>query len=121
MHVFTRVPEQYREKARKYTSYNDAYGAGMIQHDEHVGMSLARLEAMGIADNSIVIYSRDNGVEHSMFPHGGTTPFRSEKMTTWEGGVRVPMLVRWPGRILMRATTRQPGPARRSPSRRAPA
>ena len=99
MHVFTRVPEQYRERVRKYTSYNDAYGAGVIQHDEEVGTILKRLDAMGIADNTIVIYSSDNGVEHSTFPHGGTTPFRSEKMTTWEGGVRVPMLVRWPGRI----------------------
>jgi hypothetical protein len=48
---------------------------------------------------TIVICSSDNGVEHSTFPHGGTTPFRSEKMTTWEGGLRVPMMVRWPGRI----------------------
>ena len=71
----------------------------MIQHDEQVGTILHRLDAMGIADNTIVIYSSDNGVEHSTFPHGGTTPFRSEKMTTWEGGVRVPMMVRWPGRI----------------------
>ena len=99
MHVFTRVPPKYQEKAREFTSYNDLYGAGMLQHDEDVGTILKRLEAMGIADNTIVIYSSDNGVEHSTFPHGGTTPFRSEKMTTWEGGVRVPMMVRWPGRI----------------------
>ena len=99
MHTFTRVPEKYREKAREFTSYNDAYGAGVIQHDEQVGMVLKRLDDMGIADNTIVIYSSDNGVEHSTYPHGGTTPFRSEKMTTWEGGVRVPMLVRWPGKI----------------------
>jgi arylsulfatase len=99
MHTFTRVPQKYQEKAREFTSYNDLYGAGMIQHDEHVGMILDRLEAMGVADNTIVIYSTDNGVEHSTFPHGGTTPFRSEKMSTWEGGVRVPMLVRWPGKI----------------------
>lgn len=99
MHTFTRVPEKYREEVKKHTSYNDAYGAGVIQHDEHVGMVLKNLEDLGIADNTIVIYSTDNGVEHSTFPHGGTTPFRSEKMTTWEGGVRVPMLVRWPGKI----------------------
>jgi len=99
MHTFTRVPQEYQEKAREFTSYHDAYGAGMIQHDEQVGTILRRLDAMGIADNTIVIYSSDNGVEHSTFPHGGTTPFRSEKMTTWEGGVRVPMMVRWPGRI----------------------
>lgn len=99
MHTFTRVPPKYQEKAREFTSYHDLYGAGVIQHDEHVGMILDRLDAMGIADNTIVIYSTDNGVEHSTFPHGGTTPFRSEKMSTWEGGVRVPMLVRWPGKI----------------------
>ena len=99
MHTFTRVPEKYREKAREFTSYHDAYGAGVIQHDEEVGMILKRLDDMGIADNTIVIYSSDNGVEHSTYPHGGTTPFRSEKMTTWEGGVRVPMLVRWTGKI----------------------
>ena len=68
MHVFTRVPQQYQEKAREFTSYHDAYGAGMIQHDEQVGMILKRLDAMGIADNTIVIYSTDNGVEHSTFP-----------------------------------------------------
>jgi arylsulfatase A-like enzyme len=99
MHTFTRVPEEYRNKAKEYTSYHDAYGAGMIQHDEEVGTVLKRLDEMGVADNTIVIYSTDNGVEHSTYPHGGTTPFRSEKMTTWEGGVRVPMLVRWPGKI----------------------
>jgi arylsulfatase A-like enzyme len=99
MHTFTRVPEKYKEKAREFTSYHDAYGAGVIQHDEQVGMVLKRLDEMGIADNTIVIYSSDNGVEHSTYPHGGTTPFRSEKMTTWEGGVRVPMLVRWTGKI----------------------
>lgn len=99
MHTFTRVPEKYREKVKQHTSYHDDYGAGVIQHDEHIGMILKHLEEMGAADNTIVIYSTDNGVEHSTFPHGGTTPFRSEKMTTWEGGVRVPMLVRWPGKI----------------------
>jgi arylsulfatase A-like enzyme len=99
MHTFTRTPQKYHEKVREFTSYNDDYGAGVIQHDEHVGIVLKRLDEMGIADNTIVIYSSDNGVEHSTFPHGGTTPFRSEKMSTWEGGVRVPMLVRWPGKI----------------------
>ena len=99
MHAFTRVPQKYRDMAREYTSYHDDYGAGMIQHDENVGSILDWLDANGVADDTIVIYSTDNGVEHSTFPHGGTTPFRSEKMTTWEGGVRVPMLVRWPDRI----------------------
>ena len=99
MHTFTRVPKKYREMAREHTSYNDLHGAGMIQHDEHVGLILDKLDEMGIAENTIVIYSTDNGPEHSTFPHGSTTPFRGEKMTTWEGGVRVPMMVRWPGKI----------------------
>ena len=99
MHVFTRVPERYRQKVRDFTSYDDAYGAGMIQHDEDVGTILKWLDDSGLAKDTIVIYSSDNGVEHSTYPYGGTTPFRSEKMTTWEGGVRVPMLVRWPARI----------------------
>ena len=99
MHVFTYVPDEYKEKAREYTSYDDPHGAGMIQHDGDIGTVLAKLDQMGIADNTIVIYTTDNGPEHSTYPYGGTTPFRSEKMSTWEGGVRVPMLIRWPGRI----------------------
>jgi arylsulfatase len=99
MHTFTHVPEKYQEMVRKYTSYNDLHGAGMLQHDENVGMVLDKLDKMGIADNTIVIYSSDNGPEHVTYPHGATTPFRGEKMTTWEGGVRVPMLVRWPAKI----------------------
>jgi arylsulfatase len=99
MHVFTRVPEEYRAKAKEFTSYNDLHCAGMLQHDEHIGVVLRRLDEMGIADETVVVYSTDNGPEHSTWPHGATTPYRSEKMTTWEGGVRVPMMVRWPGHI----------------------
>ncbi|MGY0575592.1 arylsulfatase [Bradyrhizobium sp. RDM12] len=99
MHVFSFVPEKYKEKAREYTSYDDPHGAGMIQHDEDIGTVLDKLDSLGIADNTIVVYTTDNGPEHSTYPYGGTTPFRSEKMTTWEGGPRVPFFVRWPGQI----------------------
>ncbi len=71
----------------------------MIQHDDDIGKVLKKLDDLGLTENTIVVYTTDNGPEHSTYPEGGTTPFRSEKMTTWEGGVRVPMLVRWPGKI----------------------
>ena len=64
-----------------------------------IGKLLDSMEAMGVLDNTIIVYSTDNGPEHSARLHGGTTPFRGEKMTTYEGGVRVPMMVRWPGHI----------------------
>lgn len=99
MHVFNYVPDEYRERAREFTSYDDPHGAGMIQHDEDIGKVLKKLDDLGLTENTIVIYTTDNGPEHSTYPEGGTTPFRGEKMTTWEGGVRVPMLIRWPGRI----------------------
>lgn len=103
MHVFTHVPEEYLELAKQYTSGADVHCAGMLQHDEHIGIVLQKLDEMGIADDTVVIYSTDNGPEHSTWPHGSTTPYRSEKMTTWEGGIRVPMMVRWPGRIPARS------------------
>lgn len=99
MHVFTHVPKSYQDRVGPLTSYSDRHGAGMIQHDEEIGALLAELDRMGISKNTIVIYTSDNGAEHSSFPEGGTTAFRSEKMTTWEGGVRVPMLLRWPGHV----------------------
>ena len=75
------------------------YPDGMVEHDGHVGQLLQKLEDLGIADNTIVIYSTDNGAEVFSWPDGGNTPFRGEKATNWEGGFRVPMLMRWPGVI----------------------
>jgi arylsulfatase A-like enzyme len=75
------------------------YPDGMVEHDGHVGELLAKLDALGIADNTIVMYSTDNGAETCSWPDGGTTPFRGEKVTNWEGGWRVPCAIRWPGII----------------------
>ena len=69
----------------------------MVEHDGHVGELLKKLDDLGIANNTIVIYTTDNGAETFSWPDGGTTPFRGEKNTNWEGGYRVPAMVRWPG------------------------
>ncbi|MGR3805113.1 sulfatase-like hydrolase/transferase [Marinibacterium profundimaris] len=97
MHLYTRLSEESRYLAEEYTSEYDYYGSGMIEHDNDIGRVLDWLEEQGLSDNTIVWYSTDNGPEHSHWPHGGTTPFRGEKMTTYEGGVRVPSAIRWPG------------------------
>jgi arylsulfatase len=99
MHVFTHVPQKYLDAAKVFTSGTDVHCAGMLQHDEHVGMILRKLEETGEAENTIVIYSTDNGAEVMTWPDGGATPFRGEKATNWEGGFRVPMVIRWPGVI----------------------
>ena len=75
------------------------YADGMVEHDGHVGQLLDKLDELGITDNTIVMYSTDNGAEIMSWPDGGMIPFRGEKNTTWEGGFRVPMMVRWPGKI----------------------
>ena len=75
------------------------YADGMVEHDGHIGQLLDLLEELKIADNTIVVYTCDNGPHFNEWPDGGTTPFRSEKNTNWEGGYRVMGMVRWPGKI----------------------
>ncbi|MCJ7775869.1 MAG: arylsulfatase [Desulfobulbaceae bacterium] len=75
------------------------YPDGMVEHDAMIGQVLKKLEDLGIDDNTIVMYSTDNGAEKITWPDGGTTPFAGEKGTTWEGGFRVPTVIRWPGVI----------------------
>ncbi|WP_269221560.1 MULTISPECIES: arylsulfatase [Flavobacterium] len=99
MHIYTHLREEHKKLAAKYSSEFDIYGSGMIELDNYVGELLKKLEELGIAKNTIVIFTSDNGAMVDWYPDAGTTPFKGEKATTWEGGVRVPMLVRWPARI----------------------
>ncbi len=99
MHLYTRIDDEWLHKVAKYTSESDYHGAGMLQHDHDIGVVLKALKDMDIDENTLIVYSTDNGPEHSSWPHGSTTPFRGEKMTTYEGGVRVPALARWPSKI----------------------
>ncbi|SDP77490.1 arylsulfatase [Desulforhopalus singaporensis] len=94
MHIFTHL-----KPGAAGVSGQGIYADGMIEHDGHVGQLLGRLDDLGIADNTIVIYTTDSGAEKFSWPDGGTAPFRGEKATTWEGGIRVPLMVRWPDRI----------------------
>ncbi len=97
MHLYTRLNDEWRYAAEKYTSEADLHGSGMLQHDHDIGAVLDFLRENGLEEDTIVWYSTDNGPEHSSWPHGGTTPFRGEKMTTYEGGVRVLSMLQWPG------------------------
>ena len=94
MHFRTHCAEKHQGKSGQ-GPYNDV----MVAHDENVGKMLDKLDELGIADNTIVMYSTDNGPHYNSWPDAGITPFRSEKNTNWEGGWRVPAFVRWPGKI----------------------
>jgi arylsulfatase A-like enzyme len=94
MHIFTHLKEESQGKTGL-----GIYADGMVEHDAHVGQILAKLKELGLEENTIVVYSSDNGAEAFTWPDGGTTMFRGEKNTQWEGGYRVPAFIRWPGMI----------------------
>ena len=94
MHFRTHVKAASRGK-----SGQDEYSDGMVEHDGHVGQLLKTLDELGIANDTIVFYSTDNGPHYNTWPDAGTTPFRSEKNSNWEGAYRVPAFVRWPGKF----------------------
>ncbi len=99
MHFRTHVSEEKRDLIAKNNPNIDEYQAGMIEHDMHIGQFLDLLDELDIADNTIVHYSTDNGPHYNTWPDAASTPFRGEKNTNWEGGWRVPSMMRWPGTI----------------------
>jgi arylsulfatase len=94
MHIFTHL----KKESQGVTGLG-VYPDGMVEHDGHVGQLLKKLDDLGIAENTIVMYATDNGAEEFTWPDGGITPFRGEKDSNWEGGWRVPCMIRWPGVI----------------------
>lgn len=94
MHVFTHLKKESLGKTGK-----GIHADGMVEHDGHVGQLLKQLDDLKIADNTIVVYTTDNGAELALWPDGAMTMFHGEKGTTWEGGMRIPMMIRWPGVI----------------------
>ena len=94
MHIWTRLKKESEGKTGL-----GIYPDGMVEHDSHVGQVLDKLKELGVEENTIVMYSTDNGAEKFTWPDGGQSPFRGEKNTNWEGGYRVPCAIRWPGVI----------------------
>ncbi len=95
MHIWTHLQPKYESMIAE----KGLYGAGMTEFDDNIGVLLKKLDDLGIADNTIVIVTTDNGAEAMSWPDGGATPFRGEKNTNWEGGYRVPFVIRWPGTV----------------------
>lgn len=104
MHYYTHLSEESKGISGEGGNF---YSDGMVEHDNHVGQMLALLDKLKIADNTIVIYSTDNGPHFNEWPDGGITPFCGEKNTNWEGGFRVPTAVRWPGHIAPNSVTNE--------------
>lgn len=108
MHFRTHVSPEMRARADEIAGRHvDEYSAGMIEHDMTIGSFLDKLDELGIADNTIVFYSTDNGPHMNTWPDAAMTPFWSEKNTNWEGGWRVPAMVRWPGHIAAGAVSNE--------------
>jgi arylsulfatase len=99
MHFRTHVSEEKMAQIKKQYPNADEYTCGMLEHDMHIGEFLKVLDELGIADNTIIHYSTDNGPHYNTWPDAAATPFRGEKNTNWEGGWRVPCAVKWPGTI----------------------
>jgi arylsulfatase len=98
MHVWTFLSPKYKAMMNSETNYN-LYEAGMVQLDDIVGAIMKKIDDMGEADNTILVFSTDNGAETFTWPDGGNTPFKGQKGTSYEGGFRVPCIVRWPGQV----------------------
>lgn len=97
MHFRTHVRDEHRDEPG--LTARTEYADGMIEHDKQVGLLLNKLDELGIAENTIVLYTTDNGPHKNTWPDAGLSPFRSEKDTNWEGAFRVPCAIRWPGKI----------------------
>ncbi len=104
MHLRTHVRQEHRGR---YPHGDSEYIDGMIEHDETIGSILKAVDELGIANDTIVVYTTDNGPHMNTWPDGAMTPFRSEKNTNWEGAFRVPCVVRWPGKIKAGTVTNQ--------------